>query len=156
MYAERLLVGVKPEQFARKAAGAKGLIDANHAAWCFGHLSLYPARAMTMLGKDAARLAPPGGFEDLFKDGTACRDDAEGTVYPRMDIITGAFFRGYDGLFEVLAGVDDAVLLTPCEEKVRARFPVLGARLDFVMGPHVQMHLGQVSAWRRAMGLPAA
>jgi hypothetical protein len=31
--------------------------------------------------------------------------------------------------------------------------PTVGAAVNFMLGGHLQMHLGQVSAWRRAMGL---
>ncbi len=36
------------------------------------------------------------------------------------------------------------------------RFPTLGALANFLMNNHVMMHIGQVSTWRRAMGLPSA
>jgi hypothetical protein len=34
--------------------------------------------------------------------------------------------------------------------------PTLGAAMMFMCGSHLQMHLGQVSSWRRAMGLGSA
>ena len=35
-------------------------------------------------------------------------------------------------------------------------FPLLGGRVLFMCNNHLMMHLGQISAWRRCMGLPAA
>ncbi len=158
-YGERLLVGIKPEQFARKASVNGKVVDANHPAWVYGHLATYPAKiaAMVAINGDASRFAAPAGFEELFQDKTECRDDAAGKIYPAMDAITSAFFRTHDALFEALAGVDDAKLLAPTpDEKARQRFPLLGSRVLFMCNNHLMMHFGQVSTWRRCVGLPAA
>ncbi len=156
-YAERLLVGITPQQFARKPVVNGKTIDTNHPAWVFGHLATYPVKLAAMVGLDATKVAAPANFEELFKDGTPCTDDAAGSVYPSMEAITGAFFKTHDALFEVLGGIDDAKLIVPTpDEKARARFPLLGGRVSFMSNNHIMMHMGQVSAWRRCMGLPAA
>lgn len=156
-YAERLLVGIPANQFARKATVNGKVIDANHPAWVYGHLATYPAKAAAMLGLDASKFAAPAAFEGLFKDGQPCNDDASGTMYPAMESITTAFFRTHDALIQALATADDAILIqsTP-DEKARERFPLLGGRLLFMCNNHIMMHLGQISTWRRCMGLPAA
>ena len=110
-----------------------------------------------MVGLDGTALAAPAAFEPLFKDGTPCQDDAAGTIYPAMEAITSAFFRAHDGLFEVLGGIDDSRLAQPTpDEKARQRFPLIGGRVLFMCNNHIMMHMGQVSAWRRCMGLPPA
>jgi hypothetical protein len=35
-------------------------------------------------------------------------------------------------------------------------FPTIGGAVNFLLVGHVQMHLGQVSTWRRVMGLGSA
>ncbi|HEX2839020.1 MAG TPA: DinB family protein [Phycisphaerales bacterium] len=156
-YAERILVGVKPEQFARKAVVNGTTIDANHPAWVFGHLATYPAKLAAMVGLDPAKFAAPANFEAIFKDGTPCQDDPSGTIYPSMESVTTAFFRTHDALIEALGSVDDAKLIEPTpDEKARARFPLLGGRVLFMANNHIMMHMGQVSTWRRCMGMPAA
>jgi hypothetical protein len=156
-YAERVLVGVTPQQFGRKPAAEGKTIETNHPAWVFGHLATYPAKIAPMVGLDGSKLAPPPNFEELFKDGTPCKDDPTGTIYPAMEAITGAFFRAHDGLFELLGGIDDAKLIQPTlDEKARQRFPLVGARVLFMCNNHIMMHMGQISAWRRCMGLPPA
>jgi hypothetical protein len=35
-------------------------------------------------------------------------------------------------------------------------WPCIGAAFNFLLSGHVMVHMGQVSAWRRCMGLPAA
>lgn len=157
LYGERLLAGVKPEQFARKASVNGKVIDSNHPAWVYGHLATYPAKIAAMVGLDPARCAAPANFEALFQDKTECRDDPSGTIYPAMETITSAFFKSHDALFAALAEVEDAKLTAPTpDEKARERFPLLGSRVLFMCNNHPTMHLGQISAWRRAMGLPAA
>lgn len=156
-YSERLLAGIAAPQFARKANVNGQVIDSNHAAWVYGHLATYPAKVAAMVGLDAAKCAAPASFEELFKDGTACQDDASGSIYPAMEQITAAFFKTHDALFETLGGIDDAKLLVPTEdEKVRVRWPNTGGRVLFMCNNHIMMHMGQVSAWRRMMGLAAA
>lgn len=160
-YAERVLKGITAETFARKASfEAKGkpvVVETNHPAWVFGHLGLYPSRVLQMVGLDGSKVAAPAAFEALFQDGTACQDDAAGKIYPTMETITSHYFRACDTVFEAVAKVDDKVLLAvTAEEKYRQAFPVVGGRVNFMLNNHVMMHLGQVSAWRRCMGLPPA
>jgi hypothetical protein len=42
------------------------------------------------------------------------------------------------------------------DEKARVNWPCIGAAFNFLLSGHVMVHMGQVSAWRRCMGLPAA
>lgn len=158
MYAEGLLKDVKPGQFARLAAPAGVKVHSNHAAWVYGHLAVYPARCMELLGQPAGAVALPPAWVELFKDGTPCLDDAEGTIYPPMEAVTKAFFDGYRAVQAALAKTDDATLLkvNPTEGRSRERFPTVGSVLGFLTGGHMQMHLGQISAWRRMLGLGSA
>lgn len=159
-FAERILVGITPQTFARKPRfekqGKPVVIETNHPAWVYGHLSLYPVNVLAMLGLDTSKVAPPAAFEALFKDGTQCQDDPDGKIYPAMETVTAAYFRGYDKAFETIAALDDAALAAQSEEKFRANFPQVGGRVNFMLNNHVMMHMGQVSAWRRCMGLPPA
>lgn len=159
--AEKMLVGVTPQTFARKprfetTAGTK-IIDCNHPAFVYGHLSLYPARLLTLAGLDPAPVAAPAEFTDLFKAGVECKDDPEGTIYPSMDTITRTFYRGHDEAFDRIAVLDDAVLQHPTpDERYRQHFPTVGVALTFMLTSHFMLHMGQVSTWRRCFGLPSA
>jgi hypothetical protein len=157
-YAERLLIGVTPETFARLARPGGVTIQSNHAAWVLGHLSLYPARIMATLGQPGGATTYPERYESLFKNGTDCQDDPNGALYPRMDELTGFFFRAYKAAVATVNSTVDEVFLklNPAEGRMRELFPTVGAAVNFYLGGHMQNHLGQFSAWRRAMGLPAA
>jgi hypothetical protein len=160
-YANLMLPGIKPEQFARKprvetSAGAK-IIDTNHPAFVFGHLSIYPTRLVTLTGDDGKKAEAPAAFTDLFKAGAPCQDDPEGRIYPKMEELTAEFTRTYAALLEHLRGVPDEIFQRENPNaQARDRFPTIGVLASFYLGSHMMMHLGQISAWRRCMGLPSA
>ncbi len=49
-YAKRLLVGIPVDRFARFAAPGRQVVESNHPAFILGHLSLYPANVVRLLG----------------------------------------------------------------------------------------------------------
>ena len=160
-YTEKLLVGIRPDQAARKpkfeSDGAPTIVDTNHPSFVIGHLGLYLARIMTVTGLDATKVAAPKGWDELFKAGVACHDDPHGTIYPKFEVLTAHYFAATDATLEALKGLDDAILLQPTpDEKARQHFAQIGGVLNFLLNNHVMMHMGQVSAWRRCMGLPSA
>ncbi len=162
---EALLKDVKPADFARQpiaaagsiGAGGSGLIKTNHPAFVYGHLSIYPARMMEFMGLDASKIQPTQRYQDLFSHGKECVHDPEGATYPAMVEIVPLFRHGHEAVIAALAGVDDAVFArdTP-HEGMRARFPTVGSAVGFLLCSHTMMHLGQMSAWRRCMGLGSA
>lgn len=157
--AERLLAGVTPARFARFTRPAGVTVHANHPAWVYGHLALYPARVMEIGGLTApVGLAPPAAWTDLFGAGTECKDDPEAAIYPAMGEVTERFFTGYRALTAALAEVPDEVFHKPHagSERMREMMPTFGQAAAFMVGSHIMMHLGQVSTWRRCEGLSAA
>jgi hypothetical protein len=155
---EKQLAGIDAKVFARKARGEGGrVIDSNHPAFVFGHLALYPAGWLPMLGLDPGLCSKPAGFEDLFAAGKECRDDPDRTIYPSMETITSAFFATHKPVLEAIAKVDDAVFARENpREQSRARFPTIGFAMTFYVTSHMMLHFGQVSMWRRAYGLGSA
>lgn len=160
-YAQLVLKDVKQEIFARKprfqTSTGMTVVDANHPAFLFGHLSLYPTRIFTLTGADGKAIEAPGAWNDLFKAGAECKDDPEGRIYPAMDLITAQFFKAHDAAVAHLRTVDDAKLLAPNpNDASRDRFPTVGAIAAFLVSGHVMVHMGQISTWRRCFGLPSA
>ncbi|MCC6425264.1 MAG: DinB family protein [Phycisphaerales bacterium] len=156
-YAERLLKDVRPDQFARKPIVAGVPIDTNHPAFVYGHLALYPAKIAQMIGKDIPGIASPPGHEDLFKNGAPCQDDPLGTIYPGMDTLTRHYFNAYDTVIAAVSTLPDDIFAreTP-DPRYREFMPLVGSITLFLLNNHVMVHLGQISAWRRCMGLGAA
>jgi hypothetical protein len=157
-YAEVLLKDVRPEQFARFAAPGGQPIESNHGAFIFGHLALYPPKVMTALGRPTDDVACPAEWVSLFEAGAECRDDPNGSIYPPMNELTERFFSGYERAIAAVAEADEAQLVAenPNEGMSRDFFPKLGSLVAFYVSGHVQSHLGQMSAWRRALGLRSA
>ena len=155
-YAELLLKDIPAANFAKFPRADGKTIATNHPAFVYGHLSLYPTKMLQSLGLEVGPAAVPESWEPIFRAGAECRDDPEGTIYPAMGDITSKFFAALDHLHTAVEQLDDAVLLTPvADEKARQFMPITGGRINFVLNNHVMMHMGQVSAWRRMMGLGA-
>ena len=156
-YGERLLAGVTPENFGRFAAPGGQIVESNHPAFIYGHLSLYACRVVEQLGDDAAAIVPKPRFTEVFSKDAECLDDVDGTVYPAMSELTDAFFDGYRTALESLRKASDDVLQQPNPAGGMAeRFPTLASMHGFYVGGHLMIHMGQLSAWRRMAGLGRA
>lgn len=150
--ADLLLDGITPDRFARKPEG----VDTNSPAFVYGHLAIYPDRTLSILGR-ADMAIDTSDYEALFGAGKECRDDPEGTIYPAMDEIVTRFRERNAVALEVVMGLsDEAMLAENPNERMRERMPTVGSLVAFLFGGHPMMHLGQVSAWRRMMGLGSA
>jgi hypothetical protein len=109
------------------------------------------------LGGDASGLAPSAKFLELFSKDAKCVDDPDGTIYPAMDEIVAALLKGYSAAVDALESAPDATFqVANPNEAMRGKFPTIGAMHTFYVGGHFMLHMGQMSAWRRAVGLGAA
>jgi len=158
MYGEKLLVGVTADQFARQPVGRGGIINTNHPAFIYGHLSTYPAFILNILGIQDPGCTNPDGFDKLFSHEATCQDDPDGSIYPAMEAITSHFFRAHKCMFAQIAELPDEQLAAPHGQTgdFFAKFPSRAAVTAFLVGPHPFTHIGQMSAWRRCMGLGSA
>lgn len=157
-YARRMLAGIAPETFARFAQPGGQIIESNHPAFVYGHLSLYAGRIVEQLGGDASSLKPSDRFQQLFSKDAKCQDDPEGTLYPSQQEITDFFFRVHEAALAALRSAPDEPFQqpNPAGGRMTELFPTIGSQQAFYVGGHMMMHFGQVSAWRRMQGLGAA
>lgn len=156
-YAERLLKDISADQFARLATIQGQTIQSNHPAFIYGHLSLYPSRIVDGLGEDASSIVPSESFRQKFDHNAQCVDDPSAMVYPPMKEITERFFAAHRRAIDALLRADDSQFVVPNpNEAMRAKFATAGSMYGFYLGGHVLMHMGQLSAWRRMMGLGRA
>lgn len=154
---EGLLKGITPAMFARFPSPGGKAITTNHPAFVYGHLALYPAKFMENAGRDPKPVAMPEAYTQLFNAGVECKDDAAGTIYPPMEEIVANFKKAHTDLFKVIAEMTDADFAKPpAHERSRAFMPTMAALTSFYFTGHTMLHLGQVSAWRRCMGLGPA
>ena len=151
--AERLCAGIPGDRFARIPEG----VHTNHPAFALSHLLIYPDRSIfAMLGSpELAR--PYERYAEIANAGVELRDDPDGSIYPPKDELLAALVDRYGA-----AGA--AAAATPAEvferenpnERMRERFPTIGSAVVFLLGAHAMLHLGQISAFRRIIGLGSA
>ncbi|MFK8111291.1 MAG: DinB family protein [Rubripirellula sp.] len=155
-YADRLLVGIEPDKFARFAKNGETIIESNHPSFILGHLALYPGRIVDHLG--AGKIVIPEGFESVYSKDAKCVDDPDGSIYPPMPEVVEAFQSGYGAAMTALRDAADSDLdqPNPSGGRMTELFPSVGSMFAFYVGGHVMLHIGQMSAWRRAMGMGAA
>jgi hypothetical protein len=155
-YADRLLKDVPPERFGRFAAPGGVVVASNHPAFIYGHLSLYAPKVLLQIGHPAPPV--PEHFDVVFTKDATCRDDGDGDFYPGMDEVLAFFWEGYRMVTGALRSTPNEAFEkpNPAEGRMRDLFPTIGSVQTFYCGGHMMMHLGQMSAWRRMEGLPAA
>ena len=108
-----------------------------------------------MIGrKDLVREKP--GYAELFQAGVECVE--QDGRYPAQDELVTYYFDRYRTISELLPNISDETLQlpNPIEGRMRELFPTIGAAMNFLLNNHNMVHLGQISAWRRAAGLGPA
>lgn len=145
-FATRLVKDLSHEQMCAQPHGV-----VNHPAWSLGHLAVAADAAGTTLGLSSAL---PAGWAETFKTGGI--PSADKNAFPGKDEILRVLAEQHARNAEALTNADPAALAAPHpNEKRRAHFPTVGDFAIFLMTAHEMDHLGQIAAWRRAMGLPA-
>ncbi len=145
-YAEALISDVEDGKMAEQPAGIK-----NHPAWTIGHLAVSQDFVIQLMEQPSA-MEP--SWLRLFGSGAAPTDDRLNfpiksellSVLKSQHEKAASAFREH---FERRRGAPN-----PFPPLV-ARFPTLGDLVLHLMTTHEAMHLGQMSAWRRAKELPA-
>jgi hypothetical protein len=145
-FAKRLGGDLSHEQMCAQPHGV-----VNHPAWSLGHLAVAADAAGTVLG---LRSELPAGWAETFKTGGTPAPDT--SLFPDKDEILRVLEAQHVRVGQALSTVDPAVLAAPAHEKRRAHFPTVGDFAIFLMTAHEMDHLGQIAAWRRAMGLASA
>lgn len=156
-YATRLMADIDASQFSSFARVGDQIVPSNHPAFVCGHLSIYPARIVKELGGDASAIEPSAEWLELFSPSATCVDDPNGTSHPGKAELVSVMTQNYEAAIAALeAASDDAFAPPNANEKMRSKFPTIGAMHAFYVGGHFMVHMGQVSAWRRMIGLPPA
>lgn len=153
-----LAKGIEPAQAARLPVVNGKAVDCNHATFVYGHLSIYPQRLMGLIGAPAGQAAVPASYDGLFEAGKVCRDDADGSIYPPLHEVLGHYADAYATLIEQVKKTDEGVFAKPIEgnDHLVEFFGTVGAMCLFMLHDHRMFHLGQLSTWRRVMGLGSA
>ena len=145
-YLKMLLDGIPPERICEQPGNI-----ANHPAWILGHLVHAADFAGMLLGLEPNA---PKEWEPLFGRGVEPKDDR--SAYPSIDELLAALESQHTRVTEAVQNADPEALKQPTpDEEFRALMPTVGDALVFLITNHEATHLGQLSTWRRAMGLPS-
>lgn len=124
----------------------------NHPEWLIGHLTYARANVAAILGRPGPVL--PDELRPRFGTGTQPRpaDDS----CEREDQLA-LFSAAQDHVAALLPTLTDEVLSAPTPaEPIRKMFPTVRDFVRVILTSHDALHIGQLSVWRKAHGLPSA
>ena len=146
-YAQRLVADLSDRQMC-----VLPMPGMNHPAWVLGHLAITCDFVASLLDRPAAC---PGEWQKLFGPGTKPTNQV-GT-YPTKGVLLDVLRDGHARVEAAYQAADAATLEKPTPNpQMRRVFLTVAESVVGMMTTHESMHLGQVSAWRRVQGLPAA
>jgi len=147
-YAKRLVADVAQDKMDAQPVGGKTM---NHATWVIGHLARSTDGTGMILGLQPVT---PADWNEAF--GNTSKPAATGTPAPSKDTLLAALENGHARVVDALRKAGPGVFSQPNPvERLKPRFPTVGDALMLYMGYHEAVHLGQLSAWRRAFGYPS-
>jgi hypothetical protein len=143
-YAKRLVADIPDDKMALQPAP-----EMNHAAWVLGHLACTADMLGAMIGTKP--VCPPD-WAALFDWNSSPSSDA--ARYPSKATLLNALEEAHNCIAAALPSIpEDRWAETTPLEAVRGFLPTMGDCFIFVMAAHENMHLGQLSAWRRVQGM---
>lgn len=150
-FAKKLVEDVAEEQMT--FIPAKGL--ENHPAFTLGHLVSGSAMTVEDLGGE---MQMPDGWDDLFlrKGPGDPRLPLVEVEYPTKTELLEELERQHNKVKKHLLNSTEQELAAPIQWRFGNYMPTLLDVVFFMCVNHEAMHLSQLSAWRRAMGLPTA
>jgi len=125
-----------------------GKAAANHPAWVYSHLNIYFDVIESIIKNEP--------FEDPkgHHFGMDSKPTSDASVYAPKEQLAADFDAGHERIAQLLQAAGDEVL----DNKISlARWepvmPTASLALPYLMLNHENVHLGQISAWRRIQGL---
>ena len=145
--AQTLVQDLSEEQMVAQPHGV-----INHPAWTLGHLAATSNSLAQALGLDST-------FPEAWKE--ACKTggtpSGAGADFPSKEQLLDQLSAQHERVAAVLATADVELLAKEHPSPpARQRFPTVGDYAVLLMASHEGSHLGQLAAWRRAMGLGSA
>ena len=146
-YAQKLVADIHDDQLCAQPVAGRVM---NHAAFVLGHLAWTSDSVVRLLG-----VQPTGAAEWKDLVGMGAKPLSDRSRYPLKAALLKALEDAHGRLLAAVSSAKPEVLAQPAPEQLRSRFPTLGHLLLAMMTMHEATHLGQLSAWRRAQGLPS-
>ena len=145
-YAKRLVADIPEEKMTVQPAPGM-----NHAAWVLGHLTYVFDSMIAVWGQQPTMSKE---WKELFN--VPSKPQPDRAKYPSKAELWDAYQKAYGRIVDVVkaASPEDLDQEFP-NPKLRAAMPTIGVAMVHILTSHQGQHLGQLSAWRRAQGLPA-
>lgn len=128
----------------------------NHPAFTLGHL----VTASAMMAEDlGGTYNVPEGWMELFQrngPGDPRLPSKDLSIYPEKNMLLTELNRQHEIVKGIIRKTSEKKFYERFEWRFDAYFPTLIDLTNFICVNHEAMHLGQLSAWRRAMNLPSA
>ena len=146
-YAKKLVADIPEETMCQQPAPGM-----NHAAWVLGHLAYV---FDSMIGVFDQQSSMSREWKDLFN--LASKPEGERGKYPSKAALLAAYEKAYQRIVDaVKAASPEALAREFPNPRLRPLMPTVGIAMVHILTSHQGIHLGQLSAWRRAQGLPPA
>ncbi|QDU61851.1 DinB superfamily protein [Planctomycetes bacterium Pan216] len=143
-YAKGLVVDLEDEQFCEQPGSI-----VNHPAWILAHMCSANETGLSLLAREPVM---PEELAARYRRGS--EPTAERSDYPSKEELLSYFERQTESLIAGVRELDPAQLQEPMTiERLKERFPHIGDGVVYLLTAHPAIHLGQLSAWRRAMGM---
>jgi DinB superfamily len=122
----------------------------NHPAWILGHLAWAADGAIAMSG--GSKLLPA---EWKAAYGAGSTPSASRAAYPSKEELLRAVEEGYRQAREKATTASPEQLSQPStHSRAKEMLPTFREMVTLLLTGHAGMHLGQLSSWRRMIGLP--
>lgn len=145
-YAQALLEDVTDEQMVLRPGGGM-----NHPAWILGHMSLYYPIVPALLNGE--QFEDPADHELFGFRGRGPLPDTQ--EYGSKAAQVARMVEGHEQVAQaILNATDEQVNRPPSLLRWAAMYPTVEFMLLDLLLMHENIHIGQISIWRRAAGLP--
>ena len=151
-YGERLTADLTDDHLSNRPAG-----NVTPPVWLLGHVAIAAPYALGLLGAPEKGDYVPESWAENFGPGTTPLEYADGFAPPSLDELKAAIRTGHERVEAALDAADFGSLNLDEEnpiEFLQKPFPTKRDMLAHLLTTHDAIHLGQLSAWRRAAGLP--
>ena len=151
-YAKALVIDLSDDQMTTIPANG---LD-NHPAWTIGHLISGSADLACDLG---AEFEMPDNWAELFVrkgPGDPRKPILDKSKYPSKHQLIVELENQHNKVKQLLQKIDTNGLTESVTWHFSNYMPTLSDLVTFMCINHESMHLGQLAAWRRAMGLESA
>ena len=145
-YALALLEDLNDEQMLLRPGG-----NMNHPAWILGHMSLYYPVVPALLNSET--FDDPADNELFGFRGIGPQDDL--SLYGSKESQIQRMIEGHEQVAQALLNAsEEQYLRLPSLPRWAEMYPTVEFMLPDLLLLHENIHIGQLSIWRRAAGLP--